>query len=128
MADLSYEEAVKLVEAFNKLKVKPKADTPEDLELWLKGYGKEDTAKADPKVDVKKEPSPDDKTKTTISSTVHQPRISIFFGDTGKGEVSYAQWVYEVKCLMLEKVHKQEVIKQAIRNSLRGEAANLLRR
>ena len=128
MADLSYEEAVKLVEAFNKLKVKPKADTPEDLELWLKEYGKGDTAKADPKVDVKKEPSPDDKTKTTISSTVHQPRISIFFGDTGKGEVSYAQWVYEVKCLMLEKVHKQEVIKQAIRNSLRGEAANLLRR
>ena len=28
------------------------------------------------------------------------PHISIFLGDTGKGEVSYAQWLYEVKCLM----------------------------
>ena len=128
MAGLSTEEVAKLVEAFNKLKVKPKADTPEDLELWLKEYGKEDEPKANPKVDIKKEPSSDDKIKTTVSSTVHQPRISIYFGDTGIGEVTYAQWVYEVKCLILEKVHKQEVIKQAINDFLRGEAGNLLRR
>lgn len=128
MAELSPEEVTKLVEAFNKLKVKPKADTPEDLELWLKDYGKEEVVKAEPTVEVKKEPGSDEKSKTTVASTVHQPRISIFYGDTGKGEVTYAQWVYEVKCLMLEKVHKQELIKQAIRNSLRGEAGNLLRR
>ena len=41
MSDLNAEEIAKLVEAFNKLKVKPKADTPEDLENWLKAFGKE---------------------------------------------------------------------------------------
>ena len=33
--------------------------------------------------------------------------------------------VYEVRCLTLEKVHRPEVIAQAIRNSLKGEASNL---
>ena len=36
MSDLNAEEIAKLVEAFNKLKVKPKADTPEDLEIGLR--------------------------------------------------------------------------------------------
>ena len=36
--------------------------------------------------------------------------------------------MYEIRCLTLEKVHRPEVIAQAIRNSLRGEASNLLRR
>ena len=122
MSDLNAEEIAKLVEAFNKLKVKPKADTPEDLENWLKAFGKE--------TEIKKEPEPTEsieKTKSTISS-VHQPRISLFYGDSSKGEASYAQWVYEIRCLTLEKVHRPEVIAQAIRNSLRGEASNLLRR
>ena len=56
------------------------------------------------------------------------PRISIFYGDSVKGEATYAQWVYEVKCLLIEKTHKPKVIAQAIRRSLRGEASNLVRR
>lgn len=125
MSDLTQEEIAKLVEAFNKLKVKPKADTPEDLELWLKGFGKETEVKVEP--GVVKGSTLEEKIKTSVS-TVHQPRISLFYGDNSKGEATYAQWVYEVKCLLLEKVHKPEVIAQAIRNSLRGEASNLLRR
>ena len=35
MAELNEEEGKKLVEAFNKLKVKPKFDTSDDLESWL---------------------------------------------------------------------------------------------
>ena len=50
MSDLNAEEIAKLVEAFNKLKVKPKADTPEDLKSWLKAFGKE--------TEIKKEPEP----------------------------------------------------------------------
>lgn len=38
MAELTEEEGKKLIEAFNKLKLKPKADTPQDLELWLKAF------------------------------------------------------------------------------------------
>lgn len=119
MADFSQEEVTKLVEALKTLKVKPKTDTPEDLELWLKAYGAEQ--------EVKKEPGVVE-TKTTVVAAPHHPRISLFYGDNIKGEASYAQWVYEVKCLLREKVHKPEAITQAIRNSLRGEASNLLRR
>ena len=36
--------------------------------------------------------------------------------------------MYKIRCLTLEKVHRPEVIAQVIRNSLRGEASNLLRR
>ena len=72
MSDLNAEEIAKLVEAFNKLKVKPKAYTPEDLENWLKAFGME--------TEIKKEPEPTEsikKTKATVFS-VHQPRISLF--------------------------------------------------
>ena len=114
MSDSNAEEIAKLVEAFNKLKVKTKADTLEDLENWLKAFGKE--------TKIKKEPEPTEsieKTKTTVSS-VHLPHKSHFNGDSSKGEASYAQWVYEIRCLTLEIVHRPEVISQAIRNSLRG--------
>ena len=119
MTDLTKEESDKLIAALNKLKIKPTADTPEDLELWLKTYGAEAT--------VKKEPVDVDTTKTVVSPT-QQPRISIFYGDNVKGKATYAQRVYEVKCLLIEKTHKPEVIAQAIRRSLRGEASNLVRR
>lgn len=111
MTDLTKTESDKLIATLNKLKIKPKAYTPEDLELWLKTYGAEAA--------VKKEPVDVETTKTVVSST-QQPRIAIFYGD--------AQWVYEVKCLLIEKTHEPEVIAQAIRRSLRREASNLVRR
>ena len=106
MAELTPEEVTKLVEAFNKLKVKPKADTAEDLELWLKDFGKEGDPKVEVKSEPKAEPSSVDKPKSTFT-TITPPRISLFYGDDDKkGEATYAQWSYEVKCLLLEKVHK----------------------
>ena len=36
--------------------------------------------------------------------------------------------MYETRCLTLEKVHRPEVIAQAIRNAPRGETSNLLNR
>ena len=119
MAELTEEESAKLIAAFNKLKIKPKVDTAEDLEQWLKSFGKEGS--------VKVEPGAQASTATVITSS-QQPRISLFYGDNIKGEATYAQWVYEVKCLLLEKTHKQEAISQAIRRPLRGEASNLARR
>lgn len=120
MAGLSEEEGKQLIEAFNKLKIKPKFDTTEDLQSWLKEYGAQQT--------VKVEPTTTSATATTTVTTTQQQRISLFYGDNIKGEATYAQWVYEVKCLLLEKTHKPEALAQAIRRSLRGEASNLARR
>ena len=120
MAELSEQEGKQLIEAFNKLKIKPKFDTTEDLQTWLKEYGAQQT--------VKVEPTTTSATATTTVTTTQQPRISLFYGDNVKGEATYAQWVYKVKCLLLEKTHKSEALAQAIRRSLRGEASNLARR
>ena len=38
MTDLTKEESDKLITALDKLKIKPKADTPKDDELLLKTY------------------------------------------------------------------------------------------
>ena len=77
---------------------------------------------------MKVEPTTTSATATTTVTTTQQPRISLFYGDNVKGEATYAQWVYEVKCLLLEKTHKPEALAQAIRRSLRGEASNLAKR
>lgn len=117
------EEDQKLLDAFKALNIKPKADTAEELKAWLTDYGsvKEENVT---------EPVPKTEVKQVITSS-HQPRISIFYGDTDsltKGEVTYDQWKYEVQSLMYEKTYKQEVILQAIRRSLRGEASRILMR
>lgn len=115
MAELNEEDGKKLVEAFNKLKVKPKFDTTEDLETWLTAYHA-----------IKPDPGAEPKEKVTL--TTQYPRVSLFYGDNVKGEVPYQQWVYEIKCLLLEMTYKPEIILQAVRRSVRGEADNLVRR
>ncbi|XP_056001618.1 uncharacterized protein LOC130048640 [Ostrea edulis] len=58
-----------------------------------------------------------------------QPRLSIFYGESAtKGEADYDQWCYEVKSLLHDEIYKEEVIMQAIRRSVRGEASRILMR
>lgn len=119
MADLTKEEGEQLVEVLNRLKIKPKFDTAEELQNWLTSYGADPSVKTEPGEPV---------TTTVTAKIPHRPRISLFFGDNVKGEATYAQWVYEVKCLLIEKAHGPQVLAEAVRNSLRGEAKNLVRR
>lgn len=60
--------------------------------------------------------------------SVKFPRISLFFGEPGKGEVTYRTWRYEVNCLLREKSYSKESLMLGIRRSLRGEAAAMLMR
>lgn len=55
------------------------------------------------------------------------PRISTFSG-SAKGETNYEFWRYEIQCLVSEKVYREDQILQAIRRSVKGEAANVLMR
>jgi hypothetical protein len=56
------------------------------------------------------------------------PRISTFFGEENKGDVNYSTWKYEIQCLVEEKIYPEETLLLAIRRSVRGEAADILRR
>ena len=56
------------------------------------------------------------------------PKISTFFGEKGKGEVSFNTWKYEIRCLISEKMYTPDTILLGVRRSCKGEAANILRR
>ena len=97
------------------------------MEAWLKSYStaSDRSVKIEPGVTTGTDLGA---LSVTTVATNQQPRISLFYGDKVKGQATYDQWVYEVKCLFKEETHKPEVIAQAIRRSLRGDASNLVRR
>ena len=55
------------------------------------------------------------------------PRLPLFHGEHHKGENSYQHWKYEVNSLLQDRIYPEPFIMQAIRRSLRGEAADVLR-
>lgn len=111
MADLTEAELQQIGEAFKSLGVKPKADTPADLDSWMKEYVKQ---------------------KGVSASSVHVhaqlPRIVIFSGEPKGDQVSFDVWKYDVKCLINEGLYKEPEIYQATRKSLRGEASRIAMR
>ena len=124
--EITDEEAKKIIAAFKSLKLKPKADTAEDFKYWLQGMAGTD-APTTTKV-VKSEL--EDTGPVSAMETKHYsgfPRISTFTGSP-KGETTYELWRYEIQCLVSEKVYRDDQILQAIRRSVKGEAANVLMR
>ena len=76
------------------LKIKPeKVETTEDLEKFMKDYEKDGTDRHQP------------------------PRVSIFCGEEGKGEVGYQTWKYKIECLQQEKKYPEDQLIMAIRRS-----------
>jgi hypothetical protein len=117
MADKVTADDLKLLKAFHELKVevKPKVEKTEDLLSFIKHYGAE----------LNKDEASGATPKTIIS---HQfPKISQFYGEPGKGEVSFLTWRYEVRCLQ-EETYTEEQILLGIRRSCKGSAADILRR
>ena len=102
----------KIIEAFRKLPVTPKVETPEDLTKFMADYGGMMAMGKGPKE----------------HSGVQYAKISTFFGEPGKGEVSYPTWRFEVESLLTEATMSKEQIGQGIRRSVKGHAADLLRR
>lgn len=99
------EHELRLIGAIRKLPIKPeKVETTEELEMFMKGYSKDGGERR------------------------QLPRLSIFFGEDGRGEVGYQTWKYEIECLRAEKKYPEDQILLAIRRAAKGEAANILRR
>lgn len=59
---------------------------------------------------VKQEPT---STETT-SGNHYFAKLSTFYGEAGKGKVSFYTWKYEVWCLLEERVYREELILQGI--------------
>ncbi|XP_061171984.1 uncharacterized protein LOC133181512 [Saccostrea echinata] len=120
------EEYQKLVETLQGMEVVPKPDSKEELINWMKAYLEKE------KVEIKIEPGTGANAGAIPKTTtyIHPPAISTFSGTdpTGKSATTFDLWLYEVKCLMIEKTHSQEAIAQAIRKSLKGEAGRTVMR
>lgn len=100
------DEELKMLGAMRNLRIKPEGiESPADFEKFVKTYDKD-----------------------SFIEKRQLPRLSIFFGEEGKGEVGYQTWKYEIECLIQEGKYQEDQILMTIRRSAKGEAANILRR
>ena len=120
-SNFTEEESRSLIYSFDKLGLKPKTDTPEDLIQWMKDICHQSDSK---KMKEIKEEKPFQ--FPTLSRT---PRLSIFSGEkTSKGnEVQYELWKYEVECLCKTDIPLSNIL-EAVRHSLKGEAGLIVMR
>ncbi|XP_048238606.1 uncharacterized protein LOC125372482 [Haliotis rufescens] len=118
--ELSKEELGNMVEAFRKAGLNPKSDTPEEFKHWVQGLSQQDIAPVIKKEPEGENPEPDMKSSTV---TYHNfPKLPFFSGEPGK-DAEYDLWRYEVNCLLDTQTYSKGTILQAIRRSLKGEAA-----
>ncbi|XP_056003412.1 zinc finger CCHC domain-containing protein 18-like [Ostrea edulis] len=118
------EQYKRLLETLGQMEVVPKADNPDDLVQWMKEYVE---SKAETTVKTEKvETQPGNQKK--YQHIVQPLRFSLFSGnDKSKGsDTTFDLWLYEVQCVMRDKVHSEEDIAQAVRRSLRGEAGRVI--
>lgn len=116
-ATLTPDEVKNIVSALESLKMKPKADSPEDFITWMKSAAKlsEKTS-----ADVAGRPV---EISSAASPSPQFIRISFFSGDSKSD--AYDVWRYEVECLLNES-YKPETISHAIRRSPKGEASRVV--
>ena len=119
------EEKDSLIKLFEEMEVKPKMDTMESLQNWMQDYGRGQQRASDVE--------PQD-TQPKVDNVIHktlvqsQARIVPFSGSGGTNEVSFEAWKYEVCGLLKDGIHAKSDVEAAAKKSLRGEAANVVRR
>ena len=52
--------------------------------------------------------------------------VSYFSGESGKGEVEFEIWKYEVGCLIRSGMYRENVVLEAVRRSLKGKSRTVL--
>lgn len=127
----SDEEGKQILDAFRALGVKPKASSPEELQNWMvehfsvKGSYAE-AAEHEAGSMAGGAELPEVRGVGTLMANQQWPRLPTFSGDNdSKSDATFDLWKFEVTCLLKGKLHSEEVIRQVIRRSLRGQAARI---
>ena len=151
----SEEEVKSMSSLFEQMGAKPKASTPDEMNQWMLQHLKAAGVISPEKSEVGSQsdtmgasgtckPTPADDGDSGSPSFPIQPeplrpqkmlvaedhlKFSFFSGDATRIDESYYDvWRYEVDCVVLDKSHREESLKRAIRRSLRGTAARALMR
>lgn len=119
-------EMMQTLEMFEKMGVRPKADTPEDLTRWMMDYlmskGAIKQEQTETHAALSNPPKLKQKENVTKMLMNHPPKITWFSGTEQKaGDTTYELWRHEVQCL-LKQNYDEDAILNAVRRSLRGEA------
>jgi len=115
---ISPDNLAKLGDLLQEMGLTPNVENADELQKWMK----EEVEKKTVKEEVKEKKKED----ATIITT-HWPKVSNFWGTSGfKEGVSFEVWKYEVECL--SKHYKEEEKLEAVRRSLKGEAAKIAMR
>lgn len=102
----------KLLAAFHELHLEPNIESSTDLVDFLSTFGK----------------LVSDKSPSSSAMTSHHfPRLSTFYGEENKGEVSWETFKFEIESLISDKFGKEQIV-QSIRRATKGNAGDILRR
>ena len=115
MAEGYSEKDEKLIKAFHDLELSPKIEGPSDLLHFLKTFGHliDDHEITE---------------KSKSRGAYHYPKLSNFYGDESKGDVSWETFKFEVKSLLVEKTFSDEQLLLGVRRAVKGNAGDVVRR
>lgn len=118
--DISADES-KLLETLRLLGIKPKLKSPEDILKIVNLFGTMKDEGGHTSGIGDSEPKP-------RSGTYHFPKLSTFYGEEVKGEVTWVTFKYEVEALITDNVFSLEQILLGMRRALKGTASDKVRR
>ena len=126
MDGMAEDEAAQLVGKFRLLGVTPKGDNPEQIQDWMVDYLKNVGKFPEEKPTVVPDTLKTSQTAVHVSTRV--PNISLFSGSPTANNENFDIWKYEVECLLCGHQYPIEAVVEAVRRSLKGEAANVVKR
>ena len=126
------EDDRKLLEQFHQLNVTPQIDSVGDLEMFMRKYGgKDDEPVRQPVVKQKTDwqlPHQNMPTEPFTRQSFQFPKLSTYFGDSAKCDVSWETFKFEVESVQKGSTFSQEQILLGIRRAVKGEAGDIVRR
>ena len=124
---LTSEEKERILNMFESMDEMPKLDDQDDLEKWMGDYL---TTKGQSRMAMHRDKSSDAKpeTSTPRSTILYKPKITSFSGNDEPKGISYDTWSYEVDTLLREGIYTKLEVEIAAKKSLRGGAADVVRR
>ena len=115
MATLSQDDLNKLKDVFGEWGLQAKIESPEDLKnLMLQSQS------------IKKEPTETSRVRDEPRRRLEVPKLPYFSGKVEPNGTPYDVWRYDVECLQSNREYSEDMIAEAIRRSLKGDAAMVM--